>query len=198
MVGVSVGVGIGVLVVVGVAVGGWGVGVDVGGSGEGVAVAGSVVADGDGVITLGDALVSAAGCVSLMTIVILVGGNSVGIWVGVIANVLSLDWAGWASEMSEALSAGAKRRAASQPPKNKAVMDSQIKIEIRARRARSVSSSLTMGKIALCASRLERKATRTAITVAPMLKAARISRMVGKEGIVGLTPRSRFGQADPR
>jgi hypothetical protein len=40
-----------------------------------------------------------------------------------------------------------------------------------------------MGKMALLASRAERKATMAAITVAPRLKAAIISKMVGRDGI---------------
>jgi len=84
----------------------------------------------------------------------------------------------WASVVST------RRKVANQPPRNKAVRASQPKIETRARRARTASSSLTMGKIALRASRAERRATRIAMTVAPLLIAARISKMVGKDVIL--------------
>jgi hypothetical protein len=61
-----------------------------------------------------------------------------------------------------------------------AVIAIHTKIETRARRARLLSSSLTIGKIAVRASRAERRATSPAITVAPILIAAKIKRMVDK------------------
>jgi hypothetical protein len=78
------------------------------------------------------------------------------------------------------------RKVANQPPKNRAVMAIQTKIDNLARWARRVSSSLTMGKMALLASRWERSATMTAMIVAPKLKAAKIKSIVGRESI--LTP----------
>jgi hypothetical protein len=45
-----------------------------------------------------------------------------------------------------------------------------------------------MGKMALTASRWERKAIRAAMTVAPILMAARINRIVGKEVMAIVTP----------
>jgi hypothetical protein len=139
------------------------------------------------VVAVGASVKAMAGCVSVITIIMRVG-DSLRLMVWVVAG-LGPAGGGSASELSDRVPAGANRRVANHPPKNRAVTDSQMKIEIRARWARTVSSSLTIGKIALCASRLERKATRIAITVAPILKAAKISKMVGKDGITQVTPR---------
>jgi hypothetical protein len=156
-----------------VAVGGWGVGEVVGtigvppgvsvpvGTGVSSLTVGRVVGDGPGVLRLGVRVGSSVGGERLASV---------------------------PSAIREARLEGINRRLASQPPNSKAVTASQTKIEIRARRARLASSSLRIGKMALWASRLERKATRAAITVAPMLRAARIRRMVGKGSIWGATP----------
>jgi hypothetical protein len=79
-------------------------------------------------------------------------------------------------------------KVASQPPRKRAVVALNKKVAIRARRARMVSSSRTMGKIALRASRAERMAMRIAMTVAPTLTAAKTSKMVGKEATSIITP----------
>jgi hypothetical protein len=62
---------------------------------------------------------------------------------------------GVSGEVETVVSEGAAPclKVANHPPKNKAVMATHMKIESRARRARWVSSSLTIGKIALLASR---------------------------------------------
>jgi hypothetical protein len=94
------------------------------------------------------------------------------------ADVAAADWPGWVSAAGVNWGRG---KVASQPPKKRAVVALNKKVAMRARRARMVSSSRTMGKIALRASRAERMAMRIAITVAPTLMAAKISKMVGKE-----------------
>jgi hypothetical protein len=108
--------------------------------------------------------------------------------------------AGWAGSVSATTSGspftGKRRSVASQPPKNKAVKALKRNVAIRARWARAVSSSLTMGKMALRASRAERKDMSAAITVAPMLIPAKISRIVGKETTLIITPQFQFGRPD--
>ncbi len=198
LVGVEVAVGEGVAVggVVGVAVGGKDVAVAVGGREVEVAVGGGVAADGaEGGMASGSVVIVAA-WVSSTIILIAVGDGlgflRAGVTVGTVGVLVVLPWLVFARR--EALPGVVKRRLASQPPISKAVMASQINIEILARRARLASSSLTIGKIALWASRLERKATIAAMMVAPTLSAARMSKMVGKAGILETTPRSQFAE----
>ena len=73
-----------------------------------------------------------------------------------------------------------KRSEANHPPKNNAVTAAHTKTERRARRARTASSSLIIGNIAVRDSRSERNAIIIAIIVAPTLSAARINKIVGK------------------
>jgi hypothetical protein len=81
------------------------------------------------------------------------GGVSVGVMMATDATVDS-PANGVPAEAETVVSSGIPwRRVANHPPTNSAVTAIQTKIDRRARRARSVSSSLTMGKIALLASR---------------------------------------------
>lgn len=217
-VGIAVG-GTGVDVAVGVAVGGKGVSVGVAVGGRGVAVK---VAEGGGVdvsvggcVGSGDevavevgapggtgvsvARISGVGCLTAVSTLSSAGDDSrakMGVSVATAAAVASAGWSEGVAGATEAESSEAVRRSvANHPPKNRAVMATHTKIDKRARRALTLSSSLTIGKIALRASCCERKAIRAAITAAPVLSAARINKIVGKDAMLVITPQSRAGQA---
>jgi hypothetical protein len=164
-VGVLVG-GVGLEMAVGVAVGGSGLGVGVGGAdvgvkvsvGSGVDVAGSdCVGSGGKVASAGRAGVlvgvatESSGWISVSTPVAVGDGSMAGKGVSVAGSeaIASADWPEAISEVAGLVSSEAvSRRVANQPPKNRAVIATQTKIERRARWALLLSSSLTIGKMA--------------------------------------------------
>lgn len=117
-----------------------------------------------------------------------IGGISVGTSVGTAATAGVTAGAGVVSELRAWALKSTNHSVANHPPRNRAVKADMIKAATRARRDRAVSSSLMMGNRVLRASRPERRETTAAITITPMLTAARINRIVGTRDTLTTTP----------